>query len=187
MFNGQTTSTSLPLRQTKRQHTRFRSTWGEIHSIRQLTDPYNNVYTCPRNQSTRRSKRHRRYLRYRSILGVIQNEIEGREISEKIKAITIITEPKRPQFSKQTTTSSFVVESTPPLPTPACVYCSDMHFSSSCQTITDISAWKTILKRDKRCFTCLKKGHNAEQCDKSCRKCKRRHHKSICPEQTIAP
>ena len=120
-----------------------------------------------------------------SILNVIQNEIEAQEISEKIKAMTNITEPKRPQFPKQTTTSSFVVESTPPLPTPVCVYCSEMHFSASCQKITDINARKTILKRDKRCLTCLKKGHNAEQCDKACRKCKRRHHQSICPEKTI--
>ena len=120
-----------------------------------------------------------------SILCVIQNEIEARETSEKIKATTNITEPKRPQFRKQTTTSSFVVESTQPLPTPTCVYCSEMHFSTSCQKITDINARKIILKRDKRCFTCLKKGHNAEQCDKSCRKCKRRHNQSICPEQTI--
>ncbi|XP_015754640.1 PREDICTED: uncharacterized protein LOC107334226 [Acropora digitifera] len=122
-----------------------------------------------------------------SILSVIQNEIEAREISEKIKAMTNIIEPKRPQFPKQTTTSSFVVESAQPLPTPVCVCCSEMHFSASCQKITDINALKTILKCDKRCFTCLKKGHNAEQCDKACRKCKRRHHQSICPEKTNSP
>ena len=120
-----------------------------------------------------------------SILSVIQNEIEAREISEKIKAMATITEPKRPQFPKNPTIGSFVVESTPPLPTPACVYCSEMHFSASCHKITDINDRKTILKRDKRCFTCLRKRHNAEQCDKSCRKCKRKHHQSICPEQTI--
>ena len=27
---------------------------------------------------------------------------------------------------------------------------------------------------------CLKKGHLVDQCDKSCRNCKRRHHQSIC-------
>ena len=119
------------------------------------------------------------------ILSVIQNEIEARELSEKIKAMTNNTEPKRPpQFQKHPTTGSFVVETTPPLPTPTCVYCSEMHFSASCLKITDINARKTILKRDKRCFKCLRKGHGAEQCDKSCRKCKRRHHQSICPEQT---
>ena len=42
---------------------------------------------------------------------------------------------------------------------------------------------QSILKRDRRCFTCIGKGHNSEQCKKSCRKCSsRKHHQSICPE-----
>jgi len=97
-----------------------------------------------------------------SILSVIQNEIKAREISEKIKAMTNITEPKRPQFQKDLTTGSFVVE-TPPLPTPTCVYCSELYFSALCHKITNINAYKTILKCDKRCFTCLRKRHNEEQ------------------------
>lgn len=98
-----------------------------------------------------------------SILSVTQNEIKAREISKKIKAMTNITEPKRPQFQKNLTTGSFVVEMTPPLPTPTCVYSSEMYFSALCRKITNINAQKTILKCDKRCFTCLRKRHNAEQ------------------------
>ena len=44
---------------------------------------------------------------------------------------------------------------------PVCICSSEMHFSALFQKITDINAWKTILKYDKRCFTCLKKGNNA--------------------------
>ena len=95
------------------------------------------------------------------------------------------TEPKRPQLPKIPTTGSFPVDSTPSLPTPTCVYCSEIHFSASCPKITDMCSRKAVLKRDKRCFTCLRKKHNSEQCDKSCRKCNRKHHQSICPEQTI--
>ena len=95
-----------------------------------------------------------------SILNVIQNEIEAREISKKIKAVTSTTEPKRPQFSKNPTMGTNLVDSKPPLPTPTCVYCSEMHFSASCQNITDINARRAILKRDRRCFSCLRKGHN---------------------------
>ena len=120
-----------------------------------------------------------------SILNVIQNEIEAREISEKIKAVTSTTEPTRPQFPKNPTMGTFLVDSKPPLPTPTCVYCSEMHFSASCQNITDINARRAILKRDRRCFSCLRKGHNSEQCEKSCRKCERKHHHSICLDQTI--
>ena len=50
--------------------------------------------------------------------------------------MTNITEPKRPQFQKNPTTGSFVVETLPPLPMPTCVYCSEMHFSASCHKIT---------------------------------------------------
>ena len=42
---------------------------------------------------------------------------------------------------------------------------------------------QSILKHDRRCFTCIGKGHNSEQCEKSCRKCgSQKHHQSICPE-----
>ena len=42
---------------------------------------------------------------------------------------------------------------------------------------------QSILKHDRRCFTCIGKGHNSEQCEKSCRKCgDQKHHQSICPE-----
>lgn len=98
-------------------------------------------------------------------------------------------EPKRLQnFSwnsknSHATASAFLVDSKPLLPTPTCVYCSGKHFSASCESVTEISVRKAILKRDRRCFTCLRQGHNVEQCDKSCRKCKRKHHQSICQEQ----
>ena len=101
-----------------------------------------------------------------SILNVIQNEIEAREIGEKIKAMSSNTEPKRPQLPKIPTTGSFLVDSTPPLPTPTCVYCSEMHFSASRPKITDMCSRKAILKRDKRCFTCLRKKHNSENATK---------------------
>ena len=80
-----------------------------------------------------------------SILNVIQNEIEAREIGEKIKAMSSNTEPKRPQLPKIPTTGSFLVDSTPPLPTPTCVYCSEMHFSASRPKITDMCSRKAIL------------------------------------------
>ena len=123
-----------------------------------------------------------------SLLNVIHSEIEAREISDKVKAMASI-EPRRLQnFSGNSknslaTASAFLVDSKPLLPTPTCVYCSGKHFSASSESVTDISARKAILKRDRRCFTCLRQGHNVEQCDKSCRKCKRRHHQSICQEQ----
>ena len=95
-----------------------------------------------------------------SILNVIQNEIEAREISKKVKAMSSNSETKRPPFQKKTdypTVGAFLVDSKQPLQTPKCVYCSGIHFSASCESVTDINARKTVLKRD-RCFTCLRKG-----------------------------
>ena len=118
-----------------------------------------------------------------SILNVIQSEIEAREISDKVKAMTSSMEPKRPSYQKpgNSTTSSFLAGSQLPFQTPKCVYCSERHFSASCEIVPDGNARKSILKRDKRCFTCLGKGHNSEQCGKRCRKCSsQKHHQSIC-------
>ena len=41
---------------------------------------------------------------------------------------------------------------------------------------------REIIVRDRRCFLCLKRGHRASECNRSvqCRKCKKRHHQSIC-------
>ena len=63
---------------------------------------------------------------------------------------------------------------------PTCVYCSGKHFSASCETVIEIGARKEILKREKRCFVCLKRGHHHDQCERNCRKSKQRHHQSIC-------
>ena len=55
-----------------------------------------------------------------SILNVIQSEIEMREISDKVKAMTSSIEPKRPSYQKpgNSTTSSFLAGSQLPFQTP---------------------------------------------------------------------
>lgn len=121
-----------------------------------------------------------------SLLDLIQSEIDAREMSEKIKAAT--EQVKRPWSSKTplpTAVTFFGATSNTESTVPKCVYCTERHFSASCSKVTDINVRKDILRRDKRCFMCLKKGHLVEQCDKTCRKCKRRHHQSICLEQAI--
>lgn len=140
MSNRQTISTSLPLRQTECQHTRYGSSGGGsllIPIIMAKLPPEIRVHVA-RNTTED-------VWDIESILNVIQNEIEAREIGEKINAISNNTEPKQPQLPKIPTTGSFLLDSTPPLPTPTCVYCSEMHFSASCPKITDMCS----RKRDK--------------------------------------
>ena len=112
-----------------------------------------------------------------SLLDLIQSEIDGREMSEEIKAAT--EQVKRPSSSKTplpTGGAFFGATSNTESTVPKCVYCTERHFSVSCSKVTDINARKDILRCDKRCFMCLKKGHLVDQCDKSCRNCKQRHH-----------
>ncbi|CAB4035917.1 Poly P3, partial [Paramuricea clavata] len=72
-----------------------------------------------------------------------------------------------------------------------CVYCSGHHFSASCTTTNEVHVRLEILKRDRRCFVCLKRGHRSNQClnQRGCRRCNGRHHQSICNQQipTLKP
>ena len=112
-----------------------------------------------------------------SLLYLIQGEIEAREISEKIKATTKQVKCPPPSRSSLPTAGTFFDATSNKEPTvPNCVYCSGKHFPASCENVTNIDAWKSILKCDRRCFTCIGKGHNSEQCEKSCRKCGSQNH-----------
>ena len=109
-----------------------------------------------------------------SLIHLIQSEIDAREMSGKIKAAT--EQVKRPSSSKTSLSTAgtfFGAPSNTQSTVPKCVYCTERHFSASCRKVTDIDARKDILRRDKRCFMCLKRGHLVDQCDKSCRNCKR--------------
>ncbi len=67
-----------------------------------------------------------------------------------------------------------------------CAYCHEFHYSASCEKVTDRDARMKLLRDSKRCFVCLRIGHNANKCDstKKCRHCSGRHHQSICPSNS---
>ncbi len=66
-----------------------------------------------------------------------------------------------------------------------CAYCDKNHFLALCTTITDVTARKEILRKTGRCFVCLRKNHLSHECRSrfSCKKCRGRHHSSICMRQ----
>eukprot|EP00794_Sanderia_malayensis_P016438 gene16438-18073_t len=70
----------------------------------------------------------------------------------------------------------------------SCVYCLGEHQSKDCTQIVDVNKRKATLRKYKRCFKCLRKGHVVKNCrDRGqCDKCKKSgHHVSICnPEET---
>ena len=66
---------------------------------------------------------------------------------------------------------------------PFCCYCRQAHSAASCKAVTQVSARKDILKKNGRCFLCLKRGHIIRYCrspNRTCPKCSCKHHGSIC-------
>ena len=63
-----------------------------------------------------------------------------------------------------------------------CCYCRENHNPTQCTTITTIEERKRHLKKQGKCFNCLRKGHLGRDCKShsSCKECKGRHHTSIC-------
>ncbi len=118
----------------------------------------------------------------REILKIIWREIEAREMSQRITA-----ESRRDKHAKQraasptATTQSFVSNSRSRNKLECC-YCQKEHFPSQCKQITDTKERKRILIQGKRCFNCLKSGHDAKSCNNTgrCRNCKQKHHTTIC-------
>ena len=112
-----------------------------------------------------------------SLLKVIATEIEARE-----RAATHSVQPPPRRGSERTpATATTLVSGTVPT-APSCCYCHQAHTSSKCPTVTSVDARREILKRNGRCFSCLKRGNMSHDCRSSseCHKCSGRHHVSIC-------
>ena len=84
-----------------------------------------------------------------------------------------------PRFHQ--TTEALVMSDRPS--TKICVYCNGEHYSDECRKICNVAARKEAVKG--RCFVCLKNNHSAMLCrsPRLCVYCKRKHHRSLCPEE----
>ena len=85
------------------------------------------------------------------------------------------------------TTASFYTDTRQHPPQPSSkkptsyVYCKQQHSPSSCNTVTNPQDRLAIVKKNNLCFNCLAH-HKVIQCTSKyrCRKCKRKHHTSLC-------
>ena len=119
------------------------------------------------------------------LLAVIQREVEAREISENVKVNSEQRkeQPAKPQRNLPTAATLVARDSSVSSNgVPQCVYCSARHFFASCDRVTDVINRREILKRDRRCFLCLRKGHRNTQCP-----CHGNHHQSVCERRHIDP
>ena len=69
-----------------------------------------------------------------------------------------------------------------------CPFCLDNHKPNECERFSITEEQKEILKKYRRCFSCLNRGHLSQNCrskDKACTNCdKKGHHSSICTKKT---
>ena len=132
----------------------------------------------------------------RNILKILKVEVEAREASVRITT-SDNNENRKPwernrfNAKSQTTTGVFYTEgnNSTGKSTILCVFCSKPHFSASCEEVRETGKRKDILRRDRRCFLCLKRGHRVASCDRltNCRNCNKRHHQSICDRSRVPP
>lgn len=70
--------------------------------------------------------------------------------------------------------------------TPKCCFCQQNHPSQECQSVTDLETRRSSLRKNGRCFVCLRRGHISRTCNSKikCQKCKGRHHAAVYPENS---
>lgn len=69
-----------------------------------------------------------------------------------------------------------------------CVFCHLTHSPLKCTL--PLPKRLEVVKQEKLCFACLKKGHRVSNCknpNPDCRKCKRRHHTALCRDLSYNP
>ena len=81
----------------------------------------------------------------------LKNKLEGRERCIKEKEAS---KDKVHRLVHSTTEALMAVEGL------QCPYCQASHFPERCDVFTNIEARKALLKPQRRCFNCTKKGHN---------------------------
>ena len=115
---------------------------------------------------------------------VIHQEVETKKVSEKVKASD--QRPPTIQRNKSLTASSLLSKSETNSERRntniQCAYCNDQHYSASCERFTNPKSRSDILFETKRCFKCLKTGHQVKDCKKpnNCRNCGGNHQQSVC-------
>ena len=127
------------------------------------------------------------------ILDVIRQDVEAREISEGVKVNA--DKPKQTYNQMKTPSAAALIakvnEGTRPSPAGTqikCAYCGGGHYSASCNRVTDLQARLEIIRRDRRCFVCLRFGHQSSSCSLGCRRCNGKHHQSLnSPRESSAP
>jgi hypothetical protein len=92
------------------------------------------------------------------LLETIRKEIEAREASDQVKLNDSRSHPSLERSKNQHPTSQalFSKQNQGDPTRIRCAYCKEHHYSASCEKVTGLQDRKDILRRDKRCFICLR-------------------------------
>ena len=96
------------------------------------------------------------------LMGAIEEEIIARE---RVSAGQGRPPPRRgTSEQKPPSTAAALVSGEPSNVQTPCCYCGQLHFPNDCDTITHVDARKQSLRRNGRCFSCLRRGHLGRDC-----------------------
>ena len=115
------------------------------------------------------------------LLDILKSELEARERCVKHTSVDVThaSTSKRPH--KIIPTASALLSDSKKEAV-YCTYCKEKHRTSACSVVTNRPARMEVLKKEGRCFVCLRKGHMASSCFSKyrCNVCKGKHHISLC-------
>ena len=116
---------------------------------------------------------------------VFEEELAAREFSRDPPHSSNQQTPDKMQVPPMATTLLSGTQESSRRSRSTCCYCQQSHSAVDCH-VTDIEECRRILKTSGRCFNCLWKGHIAKKCCSSnrCQTCNRKHHLSICDQQS---
>ncbi len=103
------------------------------------------------------------------LLFVVKTEVEARELSKCVE----VSEEKNPRLPKVPYTAKALYMKDGQKIKIQCIYCDKMHFSASCEDVTNANKRKKLFIKSNRCFKCLRIGHQVKHCKnhKNCRIC----------------
>ena len=127
------------------------------------------------------SREHKDNWELTSVIKSVKNEVEARErcgMNTSVEKKSPLKESFNP--GNESTASALLSGNRGEL---NCLFCKGNHRASECQVVTNIDERREILKKQARCFNCLRRGgHLARNCDTKiqCFKCSGRHHLAVC-------
>ena len=106
---------------------------------------------------------------FEAVMKLFETELSARERSAGVTATPSSTPRPKPGRHPPATATT-LVSGSPPV---NCVYCSQSHFSESCDKVKTPADRRQILRDTGRCFVCLRRRHVSRECKLStrCAKC----------------